>query len=56
MTEETIDALGSEAERLFGGTTYAHLCRERDLRHRAVLDALAAVGAERGDAEPGSAS
>ncbi|MEU3262985.1 3-hydroxyacyl-CoA dehydrogenase NAD-binding domain-containing protein [Streptomyces bacillaris] len=43
MTEETIDALGSEAERLFGGKGYPRLCRERDLRHRAVLDALAAV-------------
>ncbi|WP_411074506.1 3-hydroxyacyl-CoA dehydrogenase NAD-binding domain-containing protein [Streptomyces sp. cmx-4-7] len=60
MTEETIDALGSEAERLFGGTGYARLCLERDLRHRAVLDALAAVEAERGtvtgSGEPGSAS
>ncbi|MFF8957362.1 3-hydroxyacyl-CoA dehydrogenase NAD-binding domain-containing protein [Streptomyces sp. NPDC014894] len=45
MTEETVEALGAEAERLFGDRTYRRLAQDRDHKQRAVLDALDAVRA-----------
>lgn len=41
MTEETINLLGVEAERAFGGKSYAQLVTERDKKQNAVLEALA---------------
>lgn len=43
LTEETIELLSSEAERVYGTGNYPKLSTERDIRQNAILEALARI-------------